>query len=568
MTIDRQRAALGRIAQKVSPENRWQVIKAAKQTAVAHANVPDIWQERINAMFAPYIPYELSQPHIDFWEWVDEITGESIPRPFVGLWPRGRGKSTHIELAATDLLARGKRLYCLYVSETQEQADKHITTIQHIMESNNVTRFYPDVGQPRISSNGNRSWRRSAMTAANGATAEAIGLDKAVRGQKIDWARPDLIVFDDIDAKHDTEHATNKKQGTITTSILPAGSHHCAVVFMQNLIHNDSIAHRLSKNPGEQGAADYLANRIISGPHKAVEDLEYRFVSAGNGGMRWEITNGRSLWNGFTLDVCETELTRAGPTAFELESQHEIDTDNDFALLSTEIMNATRVSSAPDFIRAAVAVDPSGGAGQCGIIGGGIAKLNGVTHSYVVADRSTPKGTPSSQWAADVLILYLAIKADCVYVERNFGGDMAKTTIQAIKLVKTLDEQFRAALPDDIVFENREQAQKYTGERTAVILVLDGAKVSVKEVTASRGKEVRAEPVAAVYQQGKAHHVGFLPDLQKQWTQWIPGTKPSPDRLDADVWLQHGLGIVDITEAASWADVQGLGTIETANNWR
>lgn len=542
--IATRESAMQRIGAVLSPANRVQALKAATGGVVTKPP-PPTWQARIEAMFEPYIAHDLSQPHIEFWAWVDGITAVSTPRPFVGIWSRNRGKSTHAEMAAAYLLATEQRKYCLYVCETQEQADKHIGTIQHMLESDRITQYYPAVGEPRVGKHGSRSWRREMMTSANGATAEAIGLDKAIRGQKIDWTRPDLIIFDDIDAKHDTENAVEKKQGTITTSVLPAGAENCAVIFMQNLIHDDSIAHRLSKPPGEPGAADYLADRIVSGPHAAVEGLRYEFSQADDGTLKWTVTAGQSLWAGFGLDVVEAEINREGPTAFELESQHAIDTDSPFALLSTEIINATRTSGAPDLYRAAVAVDPSGGAGQCGIIGGGIAKINGVTHSYVVADRSTPKGTPSAEWAADVLILYLAINADVIFVERNFGGDMARTTIQAIKLVKTLDGRFRAALPDDIVFENEPMARNYTGTRTAVWLVLDGAKVKIEEVTASRGKEVRAEPVASVYQQGLIHHVGFFPGLQKQWTQWIPGTKPSPDRLDGDVWLQTGLGMVD-----------------------
>jgi phage terminase large subunit-like protein len=235
-----------------------------------------------------------------------------------------------------------------------------------------------------------------------------------------------------------------------------------------------------------------------------------------------------------------------GPDAFEKESQHNIEGDEPEALLTTEILDKTRVFSAPDsFIKTGVGVDPSGGAGQCGIVAGGVSRINKVNHSFVLFDNSTPLGTESRVWAVEVLVTYRAIDADAVYVERNFGGDLARTTIQSTKLVRPYgEEMIRGLEPDDIVFENDLAASHYTGERTAVVLILDGAKVNIVEVQATRGKAVRAAPVATLYQQGLAHHVGTHPKLQGQWTRWIPGTMPSPDRLDAEVWLQHGLGMV------------------------
>ena len=60
-------------------------------------------------------------------------------------------------------------------------------------------------------------------------------------------------------------------------------------------------------------------------------------------------------------------------------------------------------------------------------------------------------------------------------------------------------------------------------------------KVAFKKVHASRGKYTRAEPVSALYEQGRIHHVGFFPDLEDQLCEWVPGDR-SPDRLDALVW--------------------------------
>ena len=72
-----------------------------------------------------------------------KIEAGSQPRPFVAIWPRGRGKSTHAEAIAVDLGAANRRTYCMVVSATQDQADKHVATIARMLESDGVTQFYP-----------------------------------------------------------------------------------------------------------------------------------------------------------------------------------------------------------------------------------------------------------------------------------------------------------------------------------------------------------------------------------------------------------------------------------------
>src|SRR5690606_31946004 len=109
------------------------------------------------------------------------------------------------------------------------------------------------------------------------------------RGQKIDWARPDFIVFDDVDGQKDSETVTAGKENSILTSILPAGSTNRAVLFVQNLIHPNSIASRLAKKPNEPGAAQYLLDRIVSGPFKAVDGLQYELQQEGDL-FRWKIS--------------------------------------------------------------------------------------------------------------------------------------------------------------------------------------------------------------------------------------------------------------------------------------
>jgi hypothetical protein len=400
----------------------------------------------------------------------------------------------------------------MYISGTQDQADKHVQTIAGMMTSAAVTQFYPEVGEPRVGKNRSQQWRRDIMTAANGFTVEAVGLNKAVRGQKIDWARPDLIIFDDIDAKHDTDNATKKKIDVITGSILPAGSTNVAVLFVQNLIHQDSIATQLSKPSGETDSAQFLMDRIISGPFPAVANLDYEAQEDGER-THWAITAGESLWAGFSLEDCEREMNRVGPSAFEAESQHNVDADSPHALLTAEDFERTRVMDYPLLDEIGVGVDPPGGTGHCGIIVGGKARLKDDWHGYTLADMTTAAGVSANEWAVTALRAYWLYGADMFFVETNFGGDMAINTIRQAKLY---DEDGN--------------------------LLLDGKRVTIREVRASRGKKIRAQPTAVVFEQGRGHHVGPLPQLERQWRTYEPGDD-SPDRLDAEVWLYTGLGL-------------------------
>jgi phage terminase large subunit-like protein len=104
------------------------------------------------------------------------------------------------------------------------------------------------------------------------------------------------------------------------------------------------------------------------------------------------------------------------------------------------------------------------------------------------------QGTPA-QWAGAVLKAYAQHGADRIIAERNNGGEMVEHTLRSV----------------------------------------GGADVSITTVWASRGKATRAEPISALYEQGRVHHVGGLPILEDQLCSWVPGDA-SPDRLDALVW--------------------------------
>lgn len=185
------------------------------------------------------------------------------------------------------------------------------------------------------------------------------------------------------------------------------------------------------------------------------------------------------------------EHTRLGRQ--ELEGQ--ILDDNPGALWKRSQIDDLRVRQHPTLIRIAVGVDPEASnteeSAETGIIVAGIALVNGQMHGFVLDDLSL-RDTPSG-WATAAITGYYKFRADRIVAEVNQGGDMVESTIH------TVDPN-----------------------------------TPVKKIHASRGKVTRAEPIAALGEQGRLHHVGFFSELEDQLCEWQPGDK-SPDRLDAYV---------------------------------
>lgn len=161
-------------------------------------------------------------------------------------------------------------------------------------------------------------------------------------------------------------------------------------------------------------------------------------------------------------------------------------------------IDSLRVATLPEMQRIVVAVDPSGTRGDGGgdDIGIVVAGKGMDGHGYILLDGTcnmSPEG-----WGRRAVDLYHRYAADRIVGERNFGGDMVRFTVA-------------------------------TADRSAAF----------KEVLASRGKAVRAEPISALYEQGRVHHVGNFPDLEDQLCNFTASGyvgDGSPDRADALVW--------------------------------
>jgi hypothetical protein len=299
----------------------WAGIRKRYPPPSPNVSAPQQYTAWLRELFPQHVRYPFAPRHHEFWQWVWAIRRTSLARPFVGIWPRGGAKTTSAELATTALGVTGARRYALYVRMTQDRADDAVMNIAELLESEAVTKFYPAHANRLLSKFGSsRGWRRNRVRTAGGFTVDAIGLDTAARGVKIEEQRPDLIILDDIDDKLDTIATTARKKDIITTSILPAGAENVAILAIQNLI----IAHGLFTQLVD-GRADFLADRIVSGPFPAIENLQWEWSTDPETQTRIPIiTGGTATWVGQDVEKCERLMGTIGPSAFLKECQHQV----------------------------------------------------------------------------------------------------------------------------------------------------------------------------------------------------------------------------------------------------
>lgn len=480
----------------------------------AAEEAPGDWRAWLQALFPAYID-TFADRHKRFWEWVWTIGPEDNPRPYVGIWPRGGGKSTGAELATCALGLRDVSSYAVYVRATQDMADTSVGNVQKMLESNSVERYYPSHAEPEVGKFGNRrGWRRERLQTAGGFTVDALGLDAAARGAKVDEARPDLIILDDIDDKHDSRAATQKKLTTLKDTVLgmlsDSGS---AVIAIQNLVLPNGVFARLA-----DGRADFLSRRIVDGPHPAIEDLETtKQQDPETGQWRDVIVSGEPTWKGQDLEDCQARIDRSGLASFMRECQNDV-SEREGALWSREQINALRSEpKEPEALRRiVVGVDPSGGTDEIGIV---VAGEDHEGMAYVLEDRSVPGSVGPNRWGKAVRNAYDDWEADCIVVEANYGGDLVTSNVRGTS--------------------NRH--------------------LPIEEVNAKRGKALRAEPVASLYgdpdeewADAQVKHAGTFTDLESQMTGWVPGDSDSPDRLDALVYAVRELTLGQNAQAGIW----------------
>ena len=227
----------------------------------------------------------------------------------------------------------------------------------------------------------------------------------------------------------------------------------------------------------------------------------------GQDGGSVHVTRGSTWENAANLSEAaleELRLRYGGTRIGRQELEGELLLDTPGALWTMAMLDAdgVRVDTVPDLVRVVTAIDPAVTSGEdadeTGIV------TVGQDHDgdlYVLADDTT-KASPE-QWASVAIGAMDRHGSDRIVAEVNNGGDLVESVLRAV-------------------------------DRS----------VPYRKVTASRGKRVRAEPVAAMYEQGRVHHVRGLEALEAQMCSWTPdGGQGSPDRLDALVWACTELGL-------------------------
>lgn len=270
-------------------------------------------------LFPAFFPYPFAPHHDDLWHWVWAIQPEKRCDPYTAIWSRGGAKSTNAEASCVAVGARGRRRYGLYVCGTQDQADDHVGNAGAMLESVRFGELYPGMADRLVGKFGqSRGWRRNRLRCASGFTLDAIGLDTAARGVKLEEQRPDFIVIDDLDDANDSPKVTERKIAALTRTILPAQAEHAVVLAVQNLVIPNGIFSRLA-GTAEQ-PADFLQDRHVSGPIPAVEGLELGKDDQG----RDVVLAGRPVWEGQGLERVQFQVWDWGRTAFLVEAQHEV----------------------------------------------------------------------------------------------------------------------------------------------------------------------------------------------------------------------------------------------------
>lgn len=209
---------------------------------------------------------------------------------------------------------------------------------------------------------------------------------------------------------------------------------------------------------------------------------------------RWKAFHFTSFDNPFISRTAIDEISKdMTSVSYKQEIMAEDIEDIPGALWKRKWFDEFRKDEIPELAKIVVAIDPAttskATSDEVGIVCAGIG-IDG--RYYVLADRSGIMSPDA--WGNRAINLYKEFNADRIIAEVNNGGDLVETVLRTI-----------------------EPHISYTG------------------VVASRGKITRAEPVAAMYEQGKVSHIGNFEELETQCSEYIPGDK-SPDRMDALVW--------------------------------
>lgn len=320
------------------------------------------WREWITTLMPFIVTAEFSDAHVKFWDtfWgvLQKIRKQkeiklrkyntkririayeeegciinSEERVILLILARGLAKSSTIEMAAVMRACIAEDSYCLYVCESQDQANEHIGNIRSLIEheGSRIGEFYPKMSLTRTqTTRGKKTVDKADMFITNGGVVfRGKGLDANVRGIKIVDRRVDLLCLDDIDSVTDSIAVSNRKLKQIAASILPtqaSSQNHPMVLGGQNLILKDGVFNQIYT-----GKTDVLAMRTIIGVQNAFtnfrEGIEYesRYDEKEDRVKHFILPAAIPTWSGLDVQAAQEKLHESGLFIFLAEYQNSFE---------------------------------------------------------------------------------------------------------------------------------------------------------------------------------------------------------------------------------------------------
>ncbi|MBA3765386.1 MAG: hypothetical protein H0W99_00075 [Acidobacteria bacterium] len=284
------------------------------------------WRKWFRKLFpefkAPFAPY-----HVEMWEWLWPTLlakRDNQPLPFgdafFALWGRGGAKSTHTRRAPIAEAAVVGQGFCLYLSGTQPQANKHVASIETLLRSPSIKYYYPELSEPmRGRDERSKGWSQEFIYTSSGYIFQPIGLDVGIRGANVDNQRVSMIVPDDIDRPTDSPSLCETKMTVFLSDILPTKERDTLTICAQNLIHSNGVINRIYT-----GQTPALATAKFSGPYPMVENLVTERITDDRGRVRDMVRSGKPTWEWYGLDRAQSDIDTYTLEVFQRECQHDL----------------------------------------------------------------------------------------------------------------------------------------------------------------------------------------------------------------------------------------------------
>jgi len=422
--------------------------------------------------------YEVSWHHQLICEYLDKFVDGRIKRLIISMPPR-HGKS---ELVSRRLPAYifgrfpdKSIISCSYAADLASRMNRDV---QRIIDTPAYAKLFPDTRLSDISFKAQTSYLRNSdmfEIVNHRGVYRSAGVGGGITGMGCDIG----IIDDPVKNREEALSSTyrDKVWEWYTSTFYTRLEKNAQILITMTRWHEDDLVGRILANDGEEWTQLVLpalsTDSIAPYDQRTASDVP--------------------LWTG-KYDAASLASIRTVLGMYQWEAlyqQHP--TPEGGGMWKFDDIENNRVQYVPDLTRIIVGVDPAVTSGsssdETGIVVAGIASDGQI---YVLADNSL-KGTPA-EWCSRVVSTYHDHKADRVVAEVNNGGEIIES------MLRNIDRN-----------------------------------IPYEAVRASRGKQIRAEPIAALYEQGRVHHVGRFPRLEEQMCNWIPGEK-SPDRMDALVW--------------------------------